>query len=41
MERRLTAGGDGGGEEVEGSSKKEKGLMDMDNRVLTMVVGGV
>ena len=30
----MTASG-GGGEEVEGLSKKENGLMDMDNSVVT------
>ena len=34
MESRLTAGW-GGGLGVEGLSKKEKGLMHMDNSVLT------
>ena len=32
MESRITPNG-GGGEKVKGQSKKEKGLMDMDNRV--------
>ena len=36
MESRMTASG--GGEGVEGLSKKEKGLMDMDNSVV--IAGG-
>ena len=36
----MTASG-GGGEEVEGLSKKENGLMDMDNRVMTAGGRGV
>ena len=38
VESRLTAAG--GGEQVEGLSKKEKGLMDMDNSVV-IAEGGV
>ena len=38
MESRLTASGEGGGEKVEGWSKKEKRLMDRDNSVV--IAGG-
>ena len=34
----MTASGGGGGEGVEGLSKKEKGLMDVDNSVV--IAGG-
>ena len=30
----MTGSGEGGGDGVEGLSKKEKGLMDMDNNVV-------
>ena len=38
MESRMTASG---GQGVEGLSKKEKGLMDMDNSVVIAAAGGV
>ena len=41
MESRLAALGVGGGEQVEGSSIKEKELMDMDNSVVIAGVWGV
>ena len=41
MESRLTASGGRGCYGVEGLSKKEKGLMDIDNSVVIMAEEGV